>query len=172
MNVEAVARTIQLILAPVVMVTACAILSGGLIQRYSAINDRLRALSRERLDLLFQDGSITRFAAERLAQIDTQIPLLIARHHLAHKALFALYLAVMIFIGDMFIIAMGAVSDAVWLTTLVIIIFLFGTAVLFLGVAAITVEVSSSQRAVEYEVKRVLALYVEMQDQPLPGGSG
>jgi uncharacterized membrane protein YphA (DoxX/SURF4 family) len=52
MNAEMPPRTIQLILAPVVMVTACAILLAGLLSRFAALNDRLRLLARERLDLL------------------------------------------------------------------------------------------------------------------------
>ena len=158
MSIAAVTQTIQLILAPVVMVTACAILSGGLVQRYAAINDRLRTMARERLDLLFHTTSEDRFAAERLSEIDNQVPLLIARHHLAHRALFAIYLAVMIFIGDMFIIATGAISNTVWLATLIVIVFLVGTGILFVGIVTITAEVSGSQRAVEYEVRRVLNL--------------
>src|SRR5689334_4068099 len=113
------------------MVTACAILSAGLIQRYAAINDRLRAMARERLDLLFHTEKEDRFAEERFIEIDKQVPLLIARHHLAHRALFAIYLAVMVFIGDMFIIAMGAISNTEWLATLVVIVFLIGTGILF-----------------------------------------
>jgi hypothetical protein len=161
MSVAAVTQTIQLILAPVVMVTACAILSGGLIQRYAAINDRLRAMARERLDILFHSTNEDQFAAERLIEIDTQVPMLIARHHLAHRALFAIYFAVMIFIGDMFVIAMEAISNTDWLATLVVIVFLLGTGMLFLGIVTITTEVSRSQRAVEYEVVRVLNLMRE-----------
>ena len=45
MNVEMVARNIQIILAPVVLVTACAILAQGLLGRYAVITDRLLALT-------------------------------------------------------------------------------------------------------------------------------
>ena len=51
MTAETIARTIQLIVAPVVMVTAGAILSGGLLSHAGAINDRLRTLAHERLDV-------------------------------------------------------------------------------------------------------------------------
>lgn len=47
-------RTIQLILAPVVMVTACGILVNGLIGRYTNITNRLRTMAHERLELLRQ----------------------------------------------------------------------------------------------------------------------
>ena len=51
MIAETIARTIQLIVAPVVMVTAGAILSGRLLTHAGAINDRLRTLAHERLDV-------------------------------------------------------------------------------------------------------------------------
>jgi hypothetical protein len=47
MSAEMVARTIQLIIAPVVMVTTCSILLGGLLSHYAALNDRLRGMARE-----------------------------------------------------------------------------------------------------------------------------
>src|SRR5258708_9185573 len=113
MSVETVARTIQLILAPVVMVSACAILLGRLQTRYGAINDRLRTIARERLELLQSDRSSTRerLADERLTQLDTQIPLLLAHHKLAHHAVLTVYCAVVVFVLDMFVIALGAVVN-------------------------------------------------------------
>lgn len=52
MTAHLVATTIQEILAPVVMVTACALILSGLITRAQAINDRLRLMDGERLDVL------------------------------------------------------------------------------------------------------------------------
>ena len=49
MNAEMVARIIQLILAPVVMISACAILESGLLGHYASINARLRNMTHERL---------------------------------------------------------------------------------------------------------------------------
>ena len=52
MNVETVAHTIQLILAPVVMVTACGLILNSLVVRYGAIAEHMRAINRERLEML------------------------------------------------------------------------------------------------------------------------
>ncbi len=49
MNLDMVARTIQLVLAPVVMVTTAALILNGVLGRYSAVNDRLRVMALERL---------------------------------------------------------------------------------------------------------------------------
>ena len=52
MNTDMVAHIIQSILAPVLMINGCAILVGALFTRYGGINDRLRTMAHERLDLL------------------------------------------------------------------------------------------------------------------------
>ena len=52
MSPEAIGRTIQLILAPVVMFSACSVFVGGVLNHYTSVGDRIRALTRERLELL------------------------------------------------------------------------------------------------------------------------
>src|SRR4030088_1604626 len=49
MSADEIAHIIQSVLAPVVMITACAITVGGLMTHYGAVNDRLRTLMHERL---------------------------------------------------------------------------------------------------------------------------
>jgi hypothetical protein len=156
MTLETIARTIQLVLAPVVMVTACAILVGGLLSRYAAINDRLRLLARERLDLL--NTLHSPLAGERLSQIDAQIPILLRHHKLAHDSILAVYLASAVFIGDMFIIALGAAMYADWIGAVVLIVFLIGVALLLYGLLLTALEVRTSHRALHYEIERIMRL--------------
>jgi hypothetical protein len=154
-----VARTIQLIIAPVVMVTTCSIMLGGLLGHYAAINDRLRGMSRERLDLLRKGMDMTdAITAERFQEIDTQVPELIHRHKLVRNAVLAVYCAILVFVVDMFVIAISTVTDIAWITGAVLIVFLAGTATLLLGVLMMAVEIRSSHRTVEFEAQRVLAL--------------
>src|SRR5207244_2207763 len=54
---EAIGRAIQLILAPVVMFSACSVFVGGVLNHYTSVGDRIRALTRERLDLLRVDNA-------------------------------------------------------------------------------------------------------------------
>ena len=178
MTAENVSRTIQLILAPVVMVTACAILAGGLLTRYAAINDRLRAIVRERLDLLRTASAgnaaasagnaaaapLDALAAERLQELEAQVPSLLHRHQQARDALLAVYGASLIFIFDMFVITLAATLGGAWLATAVLIVFLLGVAALFAGLLVTVLEVRISHQAVHYEVRRVLGLGV-----PPPG---
>jgi hypothetical protein len=162
MSAETVARTIQLILAPVVMVTACAILLGGLLSHYAAINDRLRALARERLDLLRQASAAAPIAdpfnSERLEEIDKQVPDLLHRHRLERDAVLSVYAAVLVFLVTMLVIAVAAVANSAEMATVALIVFLAGTGALSWGVWLTAVEVHRSHRAVEYEARRVAGL--------------
>ena len=58
MSIDTIIRTINLILAPVVMVTSCAIVLNGLFGHYENIAARLRAMHRERLELLQTVGQL------------------------------------------------------------------------------------------------------------------
>lgn len=165
MDIKAVAETIQIIIAPVVMVTACAILVGGLLSRYAAINDRLRVMARERLDLLaarqmpHDEHSVAALIhTERLTQIDTQIPLLLQHHKLAHDSVLAVYAAAVVFIADMFVIALITITHSDGLAAGALIVFLIGVVLLLLGVVLTALEVRTSHRALHYEVQRVAGL--------------
>jgi hypothetical protein len=166
MNAETVSRTIQLILAPVVMVSACSILVGGLQAHYASINDRLRAMTRERLDLLRGlhgdpgkgAGEADRFALERLEEIAHQVPDLLFRHRRVHDAVLAVYAAILIFVASMFVIAFTAAVDADLTATAALLVFPMGVGALLVGVVFIAVEVRISHRALQYEVGRIEVL--------------
>ncbi len=157
MNAEMVTRLIQTILAPVVMVSACALMLNGLLSHYAAINDRLRLLARERLDLLRQPA-LDALLRERLDEIDTQLPELLHRHRLMRSAVLVIYSAIAIFIVDMLVIALATVTQALWLLTSIVVVFLLGTLGLLLGVILATWEIRASHRAIDFEVQRVLSL--------------
>jgi hypothetical protein len=173
MTVEMLARAIQIILAPVVMISACAITFGALQSRYAAINDRLRLMTRERLDLLRMLGVRIvpvmapqatlapigdTYATERMVELDVQIPQLLRRHRIAHIALLAVYYAMIVFIISMFVIAAAVVTEAAVLTSVALLVFLLGMMVLLGGIVAIAEEVRASHRTLRYEVERVLSL--------------
>ena len=88
MSAETVTRTIQLILAPVVMLSACSVFVGGVLAHYAAINDRIRTLVHERLELL-RSARDDLLIADRLDQVDAQLPALLHRHGLVHHFLLA-----------------------------------------------------------------------------------
>lgn len=166
MTAADLARIIQIILAPVVMITSCGIIVGGILSQHTSINDRLRALARERLDLLTaSDGTLnlsqalTHHAqAERLGEIDVQIPLLMRRHYLVRNAALALYSAIAILVISMFAIALAIIESGPILRTIALGIFLLGTASALVGIILMAYELRISHNAVHYEVQRVLDL--------------
>jgi hypothetical protein len=164
-DLKTVAQSIQLILAPVVMLSACTILLGGLQSRYAAVNDRLRAMVRERLELLRGDGTdlarppaTNAYATERLHQLDEQMPELLRRHGAIRDSVLAVYGAVEIFVVDMFLIGAATATPLGWLPAAVLIDFLVGMGALLYGVGLTIDEVRVSHHALAYEVNRVLAL--------------
>ena len=157
MSAETVTRTIQLILAPVVMLSACSIFVGGLLSHYAAINDRIRALAHERFELL-RGPRDDRLVAERLEEIDVQLPALLRRHGLVQHALLAAYLGILILVASMCVIALSATVSAEWLVSLVLAMFVVGILAVLLSVVLISVEVRTSQQAIGFEVQRVLLL--------------
>ena len=157
LNLDTVTRIIQLVLAPVVMITSCALVLGGLLTRYGAISDRMRAMAHERLELAFPNPNTNLdFAAERVKQIDTQLPDLLHRHSLLHNSVLAVYLSTAFFLVSMFLIAIAAMGIVAWLSVGILLLFLGGTAALLVGVVISIIEVRSSQRAVQFEARSVL----------------
>jgi hypothetical protein len=168
-SVETITRAIQFILAPAVMITSCAILVSGVLAHYAELNDRLRALVRERLELLRgPDGSLglaaiahDAFKLERLGEIDAQLPSLLHRHGLVHRSVLAIYLAILIFVLSMLAIAVAVVPSAqgsVTLAMVALVIFLIGTVALLTGMLLISIEIRTSNAAVRFEVERVMGL--------------
>jgi hypothetical protein len=158
MTADELAHSIQLILAPVVMITACAITLNGVMSHYQAVSDRLRTMTRERLDLLHGKEENDQIAAERLAELDYQAPELLRRHRVIRDSLVAIDVAMVLLVLCMLAIAMAPMGGTSVLSTLVMALFLLATCCLLVGVALSAVEVSRSRRAIAYEVNRVLKL--------------
>lgn len=156
MNAEMIARTIGFILAPAVMVTACAVTLNGLLTHYAAINDRLRVLVKERLELLVE-ASPGLFLGERLEEIDAQLPQLLMRHKLMRDSILLVFIAVLLYVVSMLVIALAAFG-ADWIATLALGLFLLSTAVLLSGTLLTAMEIYRSHSAVGYEVQQVSRL--------------
>jgi len=164
-SAQTVAQTIQFILAPVVMVSSCAILLTGFLARYAGINDRMRAMTQERLGLLRAapddaTGSTATdpLVAERLGEIDRQLPELLRRHELVRDSVLVVYLAILVFVASMFVVAVATLTGLAGFAVAALGLFLTGTALLLIGVLLTASEVRGSHAAVEFEVTRVLSL--------------
>jgi hypothetical protein len=159
-NIETAAKTIQVILAPVVMVTACGLLLTGMLAHYTAINARIRALAGERLRLALVTPAAGDevFARERLTQIDHQVPMLVRRHRLVHHVILLANSAVVILILSMFVIGAAALADSDAIGTAALCVFLTGTGCLLASAGFMAVEVRISNSSVAYEATRITAL--------------
>jgi hypothetical protein len=164
MDLVTFAQTLQFILAPVVMVTACAVLLNGILSRYSEINLRLRTMAHERYELLRElsparnDMSQSELISARLHEIDAQVPMLLQRHRIMRDALISLYGAVLAFILAMLVIAAAAIGKLSAFTLGALGVFLLGSSLVLLSMLLTVIEVRISHRALDYEVRHVLDL--------------
>ena len=151
--------------APVVLITAAALLSGALLAMYGSINDRMRAMSHERLDILTgADGTLlaaTQVPAsgqERLTQIDAQLPMLLRRHRLLHDAVLLMFAGVAVLVLS--VIAIGLAVTNRWgpVGIVALVLVLVGTATLLTGLLFAARSIMASTDAIDWEVDRALSL--------------
>lgn len=154
--IEETARAIQTILAPAVMISACGLLLLGMQNRYGRINDRMRALARERLDLLPKRGDPV--ADVRLAAIERQMPDLVLRVRIQHDAVYYLFAAVIAFVADAFIIAASLFVAAGLLNMAALGVFLAGMGLVLWAMVLAAREIAISTRAVTLEVEEIMRL--------------
>ncbi|PSB24322.1 DUF2721 domain-containing protein [Stenomitos frigidus] len=149
---EAVVKTINLIIAPVVMLTACGIMLNGLMVRYSWLSDRVRSVHQERLNLLDLDWNQHKSKGERLDHLNHLLPDLLRHHHQVHDVLVLIYLSILVFMLDMLVIALAVSYDVRWLHQLVVIVFLVGISILLAGMVLIAHELRTSHHSIQLEV--------------------
>ena len=154
------AKTIQLIIAPVVLITACALIQNAILVRYAAVGQYMRSLALERLQLLRSREITDLFFLERLQEIDRQIPLLTQRHRLLQNVILIIYGSISIFLMNMFAIAFTVAIGSDVAATFTLILFLLGTGVLLTGVFLTTLEIHISHRVICYEVGRIAMLEI------------
>lgn len=159
MSAAGVAQTIQLIIAPVVLITACILIENGVLGRYTTLGLQIRSLAHERLELL-QSGKKDYFVTERLDEIDLQIPILIKRHRILQHSALLLYFAVTIFLFTMFTIAISVALNSGIVATTALALFIVGTIVLWLGVCLTAHEIRISHQALCYETHQIKSLRV------------
>lgn len=153
MNQETLVKTINLIIAPVVMLTTCGIMLNGLIVRYSWLSDRVRLVQQERLTLMDLDLSQLKSKGERFHQLNHLLHDLLKHHHQVHDVLVLIYSSILIFMLDMLLIAVAIATDRQWLHQLVVIVFLTGIGVMLLGMVLIAYELRTSHHAIQLEVQ-------------------
>ncbi len=151
--------------APGVLITTAAILSGALLGMYGSVNDRMRAMDRERLETLTGAGGTLLSAAdvpasgrERLTQIDAQLPMLLRRHRLIHNAVLLIYAAVAVLVLSVIVIAVAVTNRSGAAGTVALVLVLAGTVTLLGGLLLAARSIIISAKAIDYEVQRSLSL--------------
>ena len=94
------------ILAPVVMISTCAIMLNGLIIHYNSLGERARVMHRERLSLLSSATNKNLIDDDYAHELNHIINDLLKHHHQVHDVLILLYLSISVFIFDMLVIAL------------------------------------------------------------------
>lgn len=164
MTLEMIARTMQFILAPAMMVNACAVLLGGLLAHYAAINARLREMNRERLERVQHTGRDTVSTVadivnlERLSELAAQVPELLSRHRLLRNALLFVYSAAAFCVVSMLVIALAIVLENLVVSVLALVVFLLGTGLALTGLLIVSLEIRRSHHAIDFEVSRIASI--------------
>lgn len=158
MSAANVAQIIQLIIAPVVLITACTLIQNGILIRYGSVGQRMRNTAHERFELLYSGKPMNAFVHERLQQIDCQFPIFERRFRLLQKSVLTIYGAIAGFILDMFAISLSVAVSSSLIVAAILTIFLISTAILLVGVTFVCLEIQISHQALYYEIKRVQAL--------------
>ena len=158
MDIGGVSRAIGVIIAPTVLITSCALLINGLLQRFENMATRLRGMNLERLRLLGEAGQ--RLPEARLRQIDVQAPRMLRRLRLLRNALVLAYLAIFVGVISMLVLAAAVLADAALAAALALGLLLGGTVALLVSVAITTTEVWRAHLDVVYEMEDSAAIAV------------
>jgi Protein of unknown function (DUF2721) len=166
MNAETIAHTIMFILAPAVMLNATAVFFNGLLSDYALLNERMRKLAFEKLELfrVVQDA----LSLERLQEIDTELPAMLHRHKTLRNAILLISIAIALYVLTMLLLGLAAFG-ALWVERVALALFLFSTALMLVGILNKVLEVRSSHGAVAFEVERIRNLPRQFQNQSVKG---
>ena len=156
---------VQAMVAPVVLITAAGILSGALLTMYGSVNDRMRAMDRERLDIftgaagsLLSAAEVPPAGRERLTQLDAQLPMLLRRHRLLHNAVLLIYAGVAVLVLSVIAIGVAVTGSSGAAGTAALALVLAGTVMLLGGLLFAARSIMISMNAIDYEVRRALSL--------------
>jgi hypothetical protein len=148
-------EAIQAILAPAIMVSACGLLLLALLNRYTTIMSRIRALSEERRRLLratTPPAEAEPLEVARLASVLRQLEDLLDRVRLMRNAVMCQVVAVGCFVLTSLLLGLR-VAGPEWLKlSHPIPVFVIGMAVLFAGVVFEGTDVVRAYRTIRLEV--------------------
>jgi hypothetical protein len=154
-------NAISAMVAPVVLLTVGGIISNGLLTVYSGINDRMRDMTRERLQIrrgpageLLDADAVPPVDQERLLEIGVQLPLMVQRHKLTRASLLVIFVALVVLGLSIVVIAIAVALDDQIAGRVALGLVLAGTTIMLLGFGVATTSLAKSADAITYAVDR------------------
>jgi hypothetical protein len=164
MNANSVAQAIQLVIAPSVMLSSCIVFLNLTLGRYLKISDRLRGMTRERIDILNRYDPQDHAYRDGLSLIDKQLIQLADRYSSLQKASLVLYVSIVLFLLSMMAIGLSINLYPLFFSFLAMAMFLLGSLALLTAIILAMSEVSVSHRAVRAEVRWAMSLKPDHQE--------
>jgi hypothetical protein len=132
---------ISAMVAPVVRLTTGGLLTHGRRMVYSSVNDRMREMTRERIEIRAAPsgelvGRVPAIDQERLAEIDAQLPMMLRRHHLLRNAVLLIYAGISVLGASIILIAVAVVMDSEDFGRAALGLVLAGTVIMLAGLVA------------------------------------
>jgi hypothetical protein len=149
-----VVEIIQSMLAPGIMISACALLLLGENNKYSMVVNRIRSLDEEKrkLKLLETESKITSTQGHRLKSIALQTEKLVFRMKLIRNAVLFYSIGVAFFTISCLTIGLSFVLKEVNIELIVIIIFLLGMISVLSGVFFAYLEAFKGYKIIKIEI--------------------
>jgi hypothetical protein len=151
--------------APVVLLSVSGLMTNGLLTVYSGINDRMRDMTRERLEIrrgpagqMLDADSVSPVDKERLYQIGMQLPMLLRRHKLTRASVLVIFAAIVVLGVSVIAIAIAVAGDNEVTARIALGLVLAGTVILLAGMGVAALSLARSADAISYAVERTDAL--------------
>ena len=157
----AAVNAISAVVAPVVLLSVGSLISNGLLTVYNSVNERVRMMTRERVDILtgpagekLEVASVPVMGRERLDEIKIQLPLILRRHRLTRLSVLTIYAGVGVLGLSIVVIAIAVVLDNETAGRVALGLVLAGTVVMLLGIGVAALSLAKSADAISYAVNR------------------
>jgi hypothetical protein len=154
-------NAISAMVAPVVLLTVGGLLSNGLLTVYSSVNDRMREMTRERLEILtgpagerLELATAPVMSRERLEEINVQLPMMLRRHRLTRQSVLTIYAAIGVLGLSIVVIAIAVSQHDEIAGRVALGLVLGGTVVMLLGIGVAGLSLAKSADAITYAVER------------------
>ena len=158
-------NAISAMVAPVVLLSLGGLLTNGLLTVYSAINDRMREMTRERIEILtgpareiLDAASVPEMDRERLGEIRAQLPLLLRRHKLMRLSVLTIYVAIAVLGLSTVVIAIAVGQHDQIAGRVALGLVVAGTIIMLLGIGVAVTSLGKSADAIAYAVDRTQSL--------------